>query len=109
MCGGDLLICFERGVLGRPQVHSQKGRKPGRVTESVHLTYHATALFSKELLDPHNGYVSGDTVSIRLTLTLSNTRGTPFEVFRDAHAFPSDVKLIVEGESFYANKGVGRR
>ncbi|KAH7714442.1 BTB/POZ domain-containing protein [Aphelenchoides avenae] len=67
---------------------------------------HAELISREALLAPENELVrNDDSIELRVHIAVSNVRGAAFFVFDTEDSLPSDVKLVVEGDTFYANKG----
>ncbi|KAH7714465.1 Protein BATH-38 [Aphelenchoides avenae] len=67
---------------------------------------HKKFIVRETLLAPENELVSNDdSIEFRVHIAVSNVRGAAFFVFDTEDSLPSDVKLVVEGDTFYANKG----
>ncbi|KAH7716802.1 BTB/POZ domain-containing protein [Aphelenchoides avenae] len=61
--------------------------------------------FGNKLLNAANGFVVGDSVEIRVDISVTDVCGASFNVFETVGAPAADIKLKVGDSVFYANKG----
>ncbi|KAH7713540.1 BATH-38 protein [Aphelenchoides avenae] len=74
----------------------------GNVKEALGVTRGFTLIKKEELLNDANGYVTDDSVEIRVEIILKDVYSS---IFEEVEAPAADVKLLVGDRTFFVNRG----